>query len=166
MPSPRPDRPIRRAVALAVVSVALIAGCSKSSSNDDDKRPAPPAATATEVLGRLQSAGLPVGYFTDLQGVVVPPALEPAATAPKSSLLFVDTDLSNVDSGTIDLQSGGSIEYFPHAISAQGRMNSLQAADSTGEHDLVSGVVVLRLSNKLSQAQVDAFQKALATVPQ
>lgn len=127
--------------------------------------PSPVAArSAADVLSQLKSKGLPVGQSvtytaeTDVNNLLGRPGQY------TSKVNFQDTRLAP-QSTNFDVGDGGSIEVFANAEDARRRRDYVEAISKSAsflvEYQYLEGLVLLRLSRRLTPDQAAAYQTAL-----
>lgn len=119
------------------------------------------APDASTVVGRLRSAGLPMGDIAVLTATTDPDRLLGTSDEYVSKATFHDTRLPA--GGGID--GGGAIEVFVNATALLTRKAYLQDISKASalfkERDLNAGLVLLRLSATLTPDQAAAYERAL-----
>lgn len=126
-----------------------------------NRRAVPPPGTAgyglsaVQVANRLRAQGLPIEQIRSLP-----------APARQSRVSFADGRISH-RRGAVDtpVSRGGVIEVLADSGAASERLYGLQAGQGLpGEHDYVFGVIVLRITPRLSRAQAAVYQADLYRV--
>lgn len=164
----------------AAVSAALLcsAACSgsgtpsSSTTADSASASAPdsPAAgslTAAQVVDEFKTAGLPIGTVTVYTAADDPNHLLGTPNGYLSKAAFVDKQILPAQAaGQGVVGAGGEVEVYATGAEATARKQSIVTAENSGqllgtEYDVVDGTVLLRLSEDLTGAQVNAFSKAL-----
>lgn len=120
--------------------------------------------TATEVLTGLMEAGLPIGDHIAYTAETDPNELLGRPGGYLSKVNFYDTRLTRT-STDYSMEDGGSIEVYPDAAGAEGRMQYLrslgQALPLAVEYDFLAKNVLLRVSKRLLPEQAEEYQHAL-----
>lgn len=120
--------------------------------------------TATEVLTGLIDAGLPIGDYIAYTAETDPNELLDRPGGYLSKVNFYDTSITH-RSTNYSIDDGGSIEVYPDAPGAEGRMQYLQnlgQAFSPGvEYHFLAKNVLLRLTNRLLPKQAELYGQAL-----
>jgi len=131
---------------------------------------APPSFSAAYLLGVLKAAGLPLSEIQEYTAETDPNHLlgRPGQYLVKAS--WHDARLpATPRPGQIEVSDGGGIEVFTTAAQAQSRADYIQSLakglPALAEYDFVHGPILLRVSKKLTPAQADEYQKALAVIP-
>lgn len=177
---------------VVVVSAMLFSACGGSSQSSSsptattDKvsptavsTPSPTSApqaahvgqTADQLLQGLKAHGLPIGVsFTynaanDLNHDLGRPGQY------TGKVNYKDTRITSTEQGAeILVSNGGSIEVFASPSDATHRFAYLQALSKSGvpqfvEYEYLDGVVILRISSRLTPDQAVAYQTALKALP-
>jgi hypothetical protein len=170
-----------RAVVAVVAGLAL-AGCSKSSPTPTAAPPttvtatdstdttaaatdttAAQAMTASDVVAKLKTAGLPIAETKDYTADDDPNKLLGRPNQYTSKTSFHDSTLPK--SASFSTDGGGSVEVFDTADLAKAREDYVKSVIGTSallaEYDYLSGPVLLRLGHELTPTQAKAYQDAL-----
>ena len=184
--------PILLPVFVVTVSMMLLSACGGSSQGSSSptattskvsptvvSTPSPTSApqaahvsqTTGQLLQGLKAHGLPIGVsFTynaanDLNHDLGRPGQY------TGKVNFKDTRISSPEQGAeILVADGGSIEVFADTTDARHRFAYLQALSKSGvpqfvEYEYLDGVVILRISSKLTPDQAAAYQTDLKALP-
>jgi len=125
----------------------------------------PEPQTANDVLLALSKDGLPIGESLEFTAVSDPNELLGRPGGYTSKINFRDTRLEVQYIDEFDTIDGGSIEVFASEGDATNRREYLaaliEALPALTEYHYQNGVVLLRLSKRLTPEQADGYGDAL-----
>lgn len=127
-----------------------------------------PSLDPSVALAGFKAAGIPIGDVTVYTATSDPNALLGRPGQYMAKLNFLDTRLSRQTPGSIEVEDGGSVEVFGSPADAKARYDYVQAVTKGNplitEYDELQGVVLLRLSHRLTPDQAIAYQRVLTAV--
>lgn len=169
----------RTTTAAAALGLALLAGCTSTSTPTDagqsqgaassQAAPSPTAAPdAAAVIAKLKAAGLPIGATVVYSAATDVNHLLGRPGGYTSKAAWNDTRIRPADHPGLepgDVQLGGSIEVYPDTDGAQARAKYIEGLISAApvlgtEYDYVAGTVVVRVSGLLTPDQAAAYKSA------
>jgi hypothetical protein len=151
---------VRQIAICAVIAAALaFAGCGSSSSTG-----AKPTSSASQIVGKLKAAGLPVTHTVVYTAASDPNHLLGRPNGYTSKASWADSRLGNAVALSA-VAHGGSVEVYSSAGGAQARAKYIAGigarATSLNEYDYVSGSELLRLSAALTPTQAQRYARAI-----
>ncbi|MFD7841071.1 hypothetical protein [Streptomyces sp. NPDC059761] len=164
--------------AAAVITAALLAGCSTATSTTPKAAPSNQAGQPAPAPGKAVTDA--TSAFTTVSAAVPSAKLGTTVTAESdpnhmlgrpngytSKITFTDARIPAEQTegrGPDDLELGGSIEVFPTAAGAKARADYIQAATkdmpALSEYDYVHGTTLIRVSRLLTPAQAADYKTA------
>ncbi|KOU14512.1 hypothetical protein ADK52_36765 [Streptomyces sp. WM6372] len=168
--------------AAAVITTALLAGCSAATSTP---KAAPSGQTAAPAPAPSKAAADAAGAFAAISAAVPSAKLGGTVTAENDPNHFLGrphqyTSKITFTDGRIpadqtegnkpgDVELGGSIEMFPDAADAKARHDYIQTVTkgipTLTEYDYLHGTTLVRVSRLLTPAQAADYEKAAAVLP-
>ena len=120
---------------------------------------------ATQVVGRLQAAGLPVTGAVAYSAATDPNHLLGRPNEYTSKAAWVDTRAVDPGASAGAVGAGGGVEVFATAAGAMARARYIQTIATRipifDEYDYLAGPVLVRVSAKLTPTQAAAYGQAV-----